>query len=100
MASPRSWACPPTAINPSPTGEPPLMPNTLHKMDGTGDSKLMWNSDVAVEVDAAKKMFDDLRGKGYLAFTVKKDGDKGTQITAFDKFAEKIIMAPPLRGGD
>lgn len=75
------------------------MTGTLHVMDGTGDTKLIWDSENADEVDAARALFDRLRGNGYLAFAVKKSGDKGEQITTFDRHAEKIILAPPMRGG-
>jgi len=64
-----------------------------------GDVRVMWNPDNATEVAAAKKSFDELTKKGHLAFAVKKDGDKGTQIREFDPEAEKIILAPPMRGG-
>ena len=65
----------------------------------SGDVRVMWNPDVPAEVAAAKKSFKDLLSKGHLAFAVKKDGDKGSQIREFDPDAEKIILAPPMRGG-
>ncbi len=64
-----------------------------------GDVRVMWNPDIPAEVAAAKKSFKDLLSKGHLAFAVKKDGDKGKQIREFDPEAEKIILAPPMRGG-
>ena len=73
---------------------------TIHKIDGTGDTKLTWSSRNQPEADAAKKLFDDLKGKGYFAFRVAGEhGDKGDQLTVFDKYAEKIIMIPPMSGG-
>lgn len=75
------------------------MASELCVLDQTGDTKLMWNSDNKDEVDAAKEMFDKLKKKGYLAFSVKANGDKGEAITKFDADAEKIIMAPPAVGG-
>jgi hypothetical protein len=68
-------------------------------LDKTGDTKLMWDSAVDDEVDAARRTFNDLKKKGYLAFSVTKKGDKGEVIKTFDPDAEKIIMAPPLVGG-
>ncbi len=66
-----------------------------------GDTRLMWDKTKPDEVRVARRMFDDLRGKGYLAFSVieKAVGDKGEQITEFDPNAEKIIMAAAMRGG-
>ncbi|MBI4060138.1 MAG: hypothetical protein HY403_01780 [Elusimicrobia bacterium] len=64
-----------------------------------GDARISWDKSKPDEVEAARKVFDDLRGKGYLGFTVTMDGDKGEQVTEFDQDAEKIILAPPIRGG-
>ncbi len=79
----------------------PVEPGThvMAVMGVTGDVRVMWNPDNAAEVAAAKKTFDDLRRKGHAAFAVKANGDKGSQITEFDPEAEKIILAPPMRGG-
>lgn len=72
---------------------------TMRIMDGSGDTKLIWDSTKTEEVEAARKMFNDLKGKRYQAFGVKKTGEKGEMITSFDPYLEKIIMAPPLQGG-
>jgi len=69
---------------------------TLSKL---GDVRIIWNPDIPAEVAAAKKSFDDLTKKGHLAFAVRRTGDKGDQIREFDPDAEKIILAPPMRGG-
>lgn len=68
-------------------------------MDRTGDTRMIWSSQNPDEVDAAKATFDKLKKKGYLAYTVTEDGEKGEVIRNFDKHAEKIIMAPQLVGG-
>lgn len=73
---------------------------TLHVMAaGKGDVRSMWDRNNPDEVAAARKTFDELRGKGYLAFRVDAVGDKGVQITTFEPDAGKVIMSPPLRGG-
>jgi hypothetical protein len=65
-----------------------------------GDTKIMWDADNAEEVAAAKRTFDDLRKKGFLAFKATGEkGAKGEQIRTFDADAERIILAPPMRGG-
>ncbi len=68
-------------------------------MGSSGDTKVLWDSGNADEVAAARTQFDALRKKGFLAFSVKRNGDKGEQINAFDETAEKIILCPPMRGG-
>jgi hypothetical protein len=69
------------------------------KLDSTGDTKLIWNTDSDDETAAAETMFNTLKGKGYIGYKVKKDGSKGEAISKFDETAEKIIMAPPVVGG-
>lgn len=73
--------------------------NELCVMDGSGDTRVMWDPRSNEEVEAAKATFDRLRGKGYLAFTVKPNGDPDVQIHAFNAQAGKIVMSPPLVGG-
>jgi hypothetical protein len=68
-------------------------------MDETGDTKLIWDEDNDVEVEAARTMFNSLKKKGYAGYAVNKNGDKGTLLTEFDPSAEKIIMAPQMKGG-
>lgn len=71
----------------------------MRVMGKSGDTRLMWDPAIKEEVDAAKRMFDDLRKKGFLAFHVAKKGDKGEQITTFDPKATKLIMAAQMQGG-
>jgi hypothetical protein len=68
-------------------------------LDRTGDTKLIWDSAQEDEVDAARRTFDDLKKKGYAAYSVNKKGDKGEVMKKFDADAERIIMAPALVGG-
>lgn len=68
-------------------------------MDTNGDTKLIWDPDRKEEVKSAKKTFEELTDKGYVAYRVNKKGDQGEVMTEFDKDAEKIILAPQLRGG-
>jgi len=65
-----------------------------------GDWKLLWDPNDKTETRAAEEAFNNLRKKGYLAFKAAKNWKKeGTQIRKFDPKAERILMAPPLRGG-
>lgn len=68
-------------------------------MDATGDTKLIWDRKNKDEVQSAKRTFDELKAKGYIAYSVKKDGSAGEVLSDFDKKAEKLIMVPPLIGG-
>ena len=73
---------------------------TLRIMGKPGDTKQIWNRDNAVEVEAARRTFDDLVGKrGYFAYKVRPGGDKGEQIKTFDPSAEAVILVPPMKGG-
>lgn len=71
----------------------------LCAIDQTGDTKTIWDKNNPDEVEAAKATFDRLKGKGYLAYKVSKDGSKGEVIRDFDPDAEKIILSPPMQGG-
>ena len=64
-----------------------------------GDTKVMWDPQNSDEVEAAEDQFDRLVKKGFTAFAVKKDGEKGKKITSFDAEAGKIIMVPKMVGG-
>jgi hypothetical protein len=81
---------------------PMIAEATRHEMavmDETGDTKLIWDVDNEDEVSNAKRTFNDLKKKGYVAFKVNKKGDRGSVMDEFDADAEKIIMAPQMQGG-
>lgn len=69
-------------------------------MDRTGDTKIIWSKDNPDEVENARKTFDELRKKKFIAYSVKgKNGEKGEIIREFDPDAERLILAPPMAGG-
>jgi hypothetical protein len=68
-------------------------------MDRTGDTRVMWDPNNGDEVTSARNQFNELRGKGYLAYKVTETAGKGDLIREFDPDAGKIILAPPMRGG-
>ena len=72
---------------------------TIKIMDGTGDTRLTWDADNDDEVTAARKTFKELTGKGYAAFSMKKNGEPSVKVTEFDPWSEKIILVPPIQGG-
>ncbi len=71
----------------------------LAVMDGTGDTKYIWDIDNEDEVDVARSTFDKLKAKNYIAYTVKGNGQKGEIVKRFDETLGKIIMIPPVVGG-
>lgn len=68
-------------------------------LDHTGDTKIIWDSRNEDETKAARDTFDDLRRKGYIGYSVRKNGDKKKVIREFDPEAEKLILVPAMRGG-
>ncbi len=83
----------------SPRNEPQPGDSVISVMGQRGDTKLIWNKNNAEEVANAKRTFDDLRAKRFLAFKVTDDGSKGEQINEFDPNIERMIMVPPMVGG-
>lgn len=72
----------------------------LAEMNTSGDTRIIWNRNNADEVDIARESFRKARAKGMAAYRVTgKEGVKGEVISEFDPDAERIILAPPLRGG-
>lgn len=76
-----------------------LAVHTLYVLDRTGDTRTQWNPNNPDEVALARETFESLRKKGYFAFRVLGNGDKGEQIREFDPAAGSIILAPQLVGG-
>lgn len=73
----------------------------LEVMDRSGDTRVEWDRSNPDEVKSARRTFDELMGKRFMAFSVtgKKGRKQGEQIRTFDETAERIIMTPPLAGG-
>lgn len=80
----------------------PLAPEQgmMAVMNKDGDKKTVWNRSDVVEVEAAKKEFELFKKAGYMAYKVEGDeGRKGEILHSFDPNIQKIIFAPPMRGG-
>jgi hypothetical protein len=75
------------------------MTGEMRIMSKEGDLKVIWDSEKQDEVDAAKRQFEELTKKGYIAFSVKKDGEKNEKIHKFSSDLEKMILVPMLKGG-
>jgi hypothetical protein len=63
-------------------------------MDGSGDTKIMWDPANADEVENARENFDRLKAKGFDAFKVADKGEPGERLDKFDPKAGRIIMMP------
>lgn len=72
----------------------------MSTLDRSGDVRQMWDRNNKDEVEAARRQFEELAGKGFLAYKAEgKDGHQGEQIRRFDPKAERIILVRPLVGG-
>ncbi len=72
----------------------------MSTLDRSGDHRIMWDRGNEDEVAAARRSFDDLLAKGYLAYEpTGKRGEQGSQVRRFDPEAERIILVKPLQGG-
>jgi hypothetical protein len=74
----------------------------LSILNGDGDTKLVWDSNNEDEVEAAETLFNELIAKGFAAFEVsdeKEKGGKGKMLKKFNPKAERIIMSPRIAGG-
>lgn len=69
-------------------------------MGKEGDTKHMWDKDKPVEVEMAKKIFDEYVKKGFTVFSVSGEkGEKDKQVRDFDPNAGRLIFVPPVQAG-
>lgn len=73
--------------------------HSLRIIDSTGDTKLTWARSNDDEVANARKTFKRLKKQGYMAYTVKRGGDRGEVLNEFDENAQAMILVPPMVGG-
>lgn len=71
----------------------------ISALDETGDTKTIWDTDKPDEVEVAREQFDKLKKKGYVFYTVKKNGEQGEVMHKFDPEAGKMIAVPRVVGG-
>lgn len=71
----------------------------MRVLDESGDLKIVWDSDKPDEVAHARETFDKMKAKGYSAFQVKKSGEPGKLLPAFDENIEAMILVPRIVGG-
>ena len=71
----------------------------LRVLGREGDVKTIWNKDAPAEVEAARNTFNELKAKGYIAYSVEDGGGRGKRIFDFVPEAGRIVMAPQMTGG-
>jgi hypothetical protein len=72
----------------------------LIQLDHTGDTRIIFNRANPLEVSIARNAFMQARKDGYMAYKVTgTEGLKGEIMHEFDPLAERMILAPPLKGG-
>lgn len=64
-----------------------------------GDLKITWDPAKPAEVDAAFETFDALTKKGYAAFALEENGQKGEKLSSFNVNARRIVFVAPVMGG-
>ena len=66
----------------------------------TGDTKIFWNKKNKDEIENVKRTFEELVGKKkFAAFSLSKMGRKSKKVTEFDPNLQKLILIPPIAGG-
>ena len=70
----------------------------IRQLARVGDVKIAWNSENDKEIAVAREAFDKMIKDGWTAFR-EKMGIKGDKIRIFDPDAERILLVPPISGG-
>lgn len=73
--------------------------NEFKVLDPNGHTRTTWDTSNAEEVETARRVFDDLTGRGYRAFRISKDGGDGVPKRTFDPKEEETLLVPPIRAG-
>lgn len=75
---------------------PPKRPglSVMRVLTDNGDDRLTWDRSKPTEIKDAIKKFKDFLSKGYKAFAVMANGQKGHRLDDFDPLMEEIIMVP------
>ncbi len=71
----------------------------MQVLDRTGHTEIVWDPTKMIDVDIARAAFDEAIKKGYSAFRVEGEDQRGARISTFDPKAAKIMLVPQLVGG-
>lgn len=75
----------------------PMNLGIMRVLTKNGDDRITWDRGNEEEIAEAITKFDELKAKGYTAFSVTSDGKKGHEIDLFDPGAEEVLMVPQTR---
>lgn len=73
--------------------------HTVQILDGAGHSETSWDPSNADEVAAARAVFDNLKSKGYVAYTVGEGDGSDEVLHRFDPAVGRMVLHPPQAGG-
>lgn len=69
-------------------------------IDSTGDTKAIWDPNSVSETDAARKLFNDMKAKGYSGYRVDPSTGRPMEVVKdFDPRMGSVIMRPIYVGG-
>jgi hypothetical protein len=75
------------------------MMNEFTVLDPNGHTTTMWDPQDEKEVERARRIFDEMRRRGYRAFRVGKDGSPGQPRNTFDARDDAMLFVPPIHAG-
>jgi hypothetical protein len=68
-------------------------------MDGSGDTKHVFNAADLASIAEAERRFQELTGKGFRAVALAPNSGSGELIDRFDPTVEETLFIPQLKGG-
>lgn len=78
---------------------PKAVMGQMRILDGSGDTKVIWDSAKPDEVKAARESFEHYQSKGYAIFAATAAGEKGARIETFDPSVGIMYVVPRTVGG-
>jgi hypothetical protein len=79
---------------------PPPRPSgtgLMRIMSENGDDRVVWDRRVADQVREAYDKFKELIEKGYRAYAILANGDRGHELSDFDPMVEELLLVPTGR---
>lgn len=71
--------------------------NEFKVLDPNGHTRTAWDTDSPEEVETARRIFDQLMGRGYRAF--RMGAGEGVPQRSFDPEDKETLLVPPIRAG-
>ena len=65
---------------------------SMRIINETGDQLVVWDSNIKKEVKEAEKLFTEYLGKGWKAYAINQNGDRGRRITHFNAELEEVTF--------